>query len=149
MKSQILDLLELKSWCKEFIPLLKPKTLVFLDGPLGVGKTEWVKTILHQMGYTEVLSPTFSLINEYKKENETLVVYHVDLYRIESSEDLESTGFWDLFSSEKSMVFVEWSEKAQSQDWPMDWDQYQLKIDFCKNESQRLYKLTQRKAIHK
>ncbi len=143
--TQSLNLSELKTWCQEFIPLLEPKTLVFLNGPLGVGKTQWVKTVLSFMGIPDASSPTFSLINNYEDKVKKLKIYHVDLYRIESETDLESIGFWDLLENENGLIFVEWSQKVSPHLWPRDWIQYSLDLEFSKNEDSRLYNF---KRIH-
>ncbi len=55
-------------------------------------------------------------------------IHHVDLYRLKGSEDLESTGFWDLFESEEDLIFVEWAELVSKDQWPWGWKQIQIDI---------------------
>jgi tRNA threonylcarbamoyladenosine biosynthesis protein TsaE len=59
-------------------------------------------------------------------------VDHVDLYRVKNDEDLETSGFWDLFSQPMGLVFVEWSDRLPSEVWPRNW--LHLKIQLKKIE---------------
>ena len=81
---------------------------VALYGDLGVGKTAFVR------GFTSLLapkarvkSPTFALVNEYRGERGT--VFHFDMYRIESEDELYSIGFYD-YLERRGICLVEWSE---------------------------------------
>lgn len=97
---------------------LTPPALILLSGDLGAGKTTLTKGIASGMGAAnedEVTSPTFTLVHKYEGRSR---VYHVDLYRIEGSHDLETLGLEDLFS-EAAVVIVEWPEKLTLRtDWP-------------------------------
>ena len=78
-------------------------------GGLGAGKTTMTRGIALGMGLDDdVTSPTFALVNEYRGSG--LSLCHFDLYRITSSADLETTGFFD-YMDEDSVIAVEWSEK--------------------------------------
>jgi len=80
--------------------------VVLLEGDLGAGKTSLIQEICHVLGCTEnVTSPTFSLINEYRASDMT--IYHVDLYRLESTEEAIQIGIQDYLDSE-SWCFIEW-----------------------------------------
>jgi tRNA threonylcarbamoyladenosine biosynthesis protein TsaE len=83
---------------------------VLLIGNLGAGKTTLAKGIVQGLGAAaadEVSSPTFTLIHEY---GSPVAVYHVDLYRLESSRDAATLGLDDLFDS-PALVLVEWGER--------------------------------------
>ena len=83
---------------------------VALHGPLGAGKTTLVQAACAALGVDEdVLSPTFTLVHRYR--GAAADVLHVDLYRIESSEELPGLGWDDLVAAEVP-VFVEWAERA-------------------------------------
>lgn len=110
-----------------------------LDGPLGVGKTQFVKSCVELMGGEIPDSPTFSIINCYQGAN--IPIYHVDLYRLESDDDIESTGIWDLFREEKAVVFIEWSHKIAKENWPKSWDQIHLEISFAAKSSERYFEV--------
>ena len=75
---------------------------------MGAVKTTFTRGVAKGLGLGDVVtSPTFALVNEYRGENLTL--YHFDMYRIENSDDLESTGYYD-YPLEKSIFAIEWSE---------------------------------------
>jgi len=85
---------------------------------MGAGKTQIVRWFLTQLGVTEVASPTFAVHHQYASPGGP--VDHVDLYRVESDEDLESTGFWDLIREPQTLVFVEWADRLPEDAWPLD-----------------------------
>ena len=69
----------------------KEAFIVFLVGDLGTGKTTLVKEIIHALGVNDqIKSPTFTIIEPY--ENTLANIYHMDLYRINNSSELESIG---------------------------------------------------------
>lgn len=126
---------ELKLWIKKnLIPQLKPKTAILLEGEMGVGKTQLVKLFCEQFGCgSEVSSPTFSIIQEYPSS--LGVIHHVDLYRIENNDELENTGFWEIFNKSKGVVFIEWPQKMGSMKINSDWTT--LKIHYSFTEQSR------------
>lgn len=86
---------------------------LYLSGNLGAGKTTFVRYLLECFGYTDkVKSPTYSLIESYKIENENKQcnIFHLDLYRINSIDELE---FLDLKSCfvPNCLVLIEWPEE--------------------------------------
>lgn len=88
--------------------LLKAGDMIAYKGGLGAGKTTFTRGIAVGLGLgDEVYSPTFALVNEYRGDEITL--YHFDMYRIMSGDDLESTGFFD-YDFENNVAAVEWSE---------------------------------------
>jgi tRNA threonylcarbamoyladenosine biosynthesis protein TsaE len=98
---------------RELARFLKPPCLVLLEGELGSGKTVLTKGIAAGLGAakeSEVNSPTFALIHDYKGEN---TVYHIDLYRVESAQELASLGLEEMFG-ELATVIVEWGEKLEA-----------------------------------
>ncbi len=108
------------------MPLVKPKTLFLLSGELGSGKTELVKAVAHFFKMKDVQSPTFAFHHVY--QNEKIILHHVDLYRLKSEEDLDSTGFWDLFENENDSLFVEWSNLIVPEAWPWGWKKIHIEI---------------------
>lgn len=88
--------------------LLRGGEVIAYRGGLGAGKTTITRGISVGMGLgDEVTSPTFALVNEYVGER--LSLYHFDMYRITSAEDLETCGFYD-FMNARSVIAAEWSE---------------------------------------
>ncbi|MEE1184897.1 MAG: tRNA (adenosine(37)-N6)-threonylcarbamoyltransferase complex ATPase subunit type 1 TsaE [Acutalibacteraceae bacterium] len=96
----------------KFSNLLKPGDVIAYKGGLGMGKTCFTRGVAKGLGYSgKVTSPTFDLINEYIGGR--LSLYHFDMYRIESWEDLYSCGFFEYIESE-GIVAVEWSENIEN-----------------------------------
>jgi tRNA threonylcarbamoyladenosine biosynthesis protein TsaE len=90
---------------------LTPPKLVVLRGELGAGKTTLIKGIaegFQAASEEDVTSPTFTLVHEYRGPE--VVVYHIDLYRVDTARELETLGIDDLIS-ENSVLLIEWGEK--------------------------------------
>ncbi len=88
----------------------KPGRVISLRGSLGAGKTVIAKGIAQQLGIEEaIVSPTFTLVQEYEG---TMPMYHMDLYRLEGSEEFELIGGEEMLYSD-GLALVEWSEKIQ------------------------------------
>lgn len=90
---------------------LSPPLIVLLRGDLGAGKTTLVKGIAEGFGAVsadQVTSPTFTLIHEYRSPR--AVLYHIDLYRIDTERELETLGLDDLLAPD-CILLIEWGEK--------------------------------------
>jgi len=91
--------------------LIEVPSLVLLKGELGTGKTLITKAAVSALGYQgDVTSPTFNLVQEYQGEVE---IIHMDLYRLDRSEELLEIGFDDYLNRE-ALIFIEWPELALS-----------------------------------
>jgi tRNA threonylcarbamoyladenosine biosynthesis protein TsaE len=100
--------------------LLAPPKLVLLRGDLGAGKTTLVKGIaaaFEAAAEEDVTSPTFTLVHEYRGPRANL--YHIDLYRVDTSRELETLGLDDL-RSENSVLLIEWGEKFPQLRWDVE-----------------------------
>ncbi|MCQ2959385.1 MAG: tRNA (adenosine(37)-N6)-threonylcarbamoyltransferase complex ATPase subunit type 1 TsaE [Bacteroidales bacterium] len=87
-------------------------TVLAFHGEMGAGKTTFIKALCSEFGVTDnVSSPTFAIINEYNTPENT-TIYHFDLYRLETLEDLQNIGAEDYFYSGK-ICLVEWPELAE------------------------------------
>jgi tRNA threonylcarbamoyladenosine biosynthesis protein TsaE len=83
--------------------------IILLSGEVGVGKTTLIKEILRTLKVNDnVNSPTFSIINEYITRDKK-IVYHIDLYRIKTIDELHSIGFFEYLDS-KNLCFIEWGD---------------------------------------
>lgn len=83
--------------------------IIFLKGDLGAGKTAFVGGLLKGLGINaDATSPTFSLVNEYNGEK---TLYHFDMYRINTEEELYSIGFYDYLGS-GAVIAIEWAENV-------------------------------------
>jgi len=89
---------------------------VGLVGPLGAGKTTLVKGFVSAREAEDVVarSPTYTLLNVYRTKPP---IVHVDLYRLEGIDGLESTGYWDYVRMERRDVLVEWFDRVTAS-WP-------------------------------
>jgi len=84
--------------------------LVTFDGMLGAGKTTFIKEILAELGCKDtVTSPTFTLVEPYQFAGYS--VLHLDLYRLNEPQEIESLGYRDWFSV-GNLILIEWPEKA-------------------------------------
>ena len=89
---------------------LRPNTVVACRGGLGMGKTALTRGIARGLGYTgRVTSPTFTIVNEY--EGGRLPLFHFDMYRLNSADDLFDIG-WEDYLARGGVCAVEWSENV-------------------------------------
>jgi tRNA threonylcarbamoyladenosine biosynthesis protein TsaE len=87
------------------------KNIVLFHGKMGAGKTTLIKAIAKKLGVKDMASsPTFSLVNEYATE-EGQVIYHFDLYRLNSEEEAYDMGIDEYFYS-GNLCLIEWPEKT-------------------------------------
>ncbi len=136
MKSEeTVNLEELNVLCKKLSQKLSAPQLITLEGELGSGKTQFTKFLIENLtGTTPAHSPTFSIINEY--DSSKFTIYHIDLYRLENANDLETTGFWDLFD-EDAIIIVEWANLLDEKSLPKHWPKIKIKLETTKNKDQR------------
>ena len=78
-----------------------------LRGEMGVGKTAFTRGFASHFGIRAVKSPTYTIVNEYRGRAS---IFHFDTYRIESEDDLYSTGYDDYIARD-GYVICEWSER--------------------------------------
>jgi tRNA threonylcarbamoyladenosine biosynthesis protein TsaE len=96
---------------RKLAAMLAPPKLVLLCGELGAGKTTLAKGIaegFQAANADNVTSPTFTLVHEYRGPD--VIVYHIDLYRVDTPRQLETLGLDDLIA-ENSVLLIEWGEK--------------------------------------
>ena len=139
MSQKTLSLSEVPAFCQELSQQLQKKQIVLLEGPLGAGKTELVKEFVKALGGLESSSPTYALINEYVLKQKT--AYHVDLYRIDGEEDLESVGFWDLFEGDEGLIFIEWASRLEISQLPLSWSKLKVKVSKPDDNHCRIYEI--------
>jgi tRNA threonylcarbamoyladenosine biosynthesis protein TsaE len=99
--------------------LLEAGDFVALEGPLGAGKTRIAEGIARGLGVDpaqRIPSPTFTLVNEHEGR---LTLLHVDLYRLESADELEGLGWRDYLERPAVMV-VEWLSVVGPEHAPAD-----------------------------
>lgn len=97
-------------WGKNLGRLLEPGDVIGLFGDLGSGKTKTIQGICQGLECRDaVTSPTFTIINEYQGK---FPIYHFDLYRIESEQELYDLGYEEYFYDE-GICLIEWAERIQ------------------------------------
>ncbi len=112
-------------------PHLRRGDVMALAGPLGAGKTTFVRALLQSLGITEeVPSPTFTLVQNYMAGN--LPIFHFDLYRLKNALELEELGWYDAIHD--GLVIVEWPERAASR---MPARYLDIKFEIDENDQRR------------
>ena len=106
---------QIDSITKEVLSKLSNTDCIFLYGELGSGKTTFTRSLINEIQKknkikrTEVLSPTFNLLYEYKIK--LIKVMHYDLYRLDSHNEIDQLGIYE--SSENVITIIEWPEKIK------------------------------------
>lgn len=114
-----------KKFANQFASKLNKGDVLILSGDLGSGKTKFTEGILSYFGLeNEISSPTFTIVNEYKKDN--INIYHFDVYRLEDSDEFYAIGGEEYF--EKGICIIEWGEIIIDT-LPKEY----IKIDFSRN----------------
>ena len=94
------------AFAKEFAKILKSNSIIALDGELGSGKTKFTQGILEYFGLDkEISSPTFTIVNEYKNNKNT--IYHFDVYRLNNFDDFFAMGGDEYFGN--GICVIEWA----------------------------------------
>lgn len=100
---------------EKLVEILRPPMLVILRGEVGAGKTTLVKGIATAAGVAsedDVTSPTFTLLHEYVGPKFHL--FHLDLYRLETEEQIAVLGLREMLEEPNALVLVEWGERFES-----------------------------------
>lgn len=120
----------------KFASSLSQGDIIGLSGDLGTGKTHFVKGICEYFQVVDnVNSPTFLIVNEYSamKDNHFFEIYHFDLYRIKTTNELINLGL-DNYFNKNSIVLVEWIENAENFISP----NYSVKFSHGADENERI-----------
>jgi tRNA threonylcarbamoyladenosine biosynthesis protein TsaE len=110
--------------------------VILLNGPLGAGKTVFVKGIAHALGVSEkeVTSPSFTLVNLHQGR---LLLYHLDLYRLgEGASAAHAVDLDELLSDEAAVVIIEWGERLGR--YPLPADARRIEISGDGDEPRRI-----------
>jgi tRNA threonylcarbamoyladenosine biosynthesis protein TsaE len=121
----------------ELAERLKPGDIVALIGDLGTGKTTLTKYIAEGLGVTDrITSPTFTIVSEYHTGR--LPLYHFDVYRLESSEELFETGAEEYFDA-GGVCIIEWADQIAE---ILPDDTICVFLEYGDKEGERVYKCT-------
>ena len=119
----------------QFAARLGPGSVVLLQGPLGAGKTQFVRGVCAGLGLVhlwQVDSPTYTVVNHYDIGSG---VDHLDLYRLNGPDDLEEIGFEDMLSS-SSIKLIEWPERLS--DYPLPKDSILVRFRLLGDEERQI-----------
>ena len=96
----------------EFVAQMGDETVYAFYGEMGAGKTTFINALCKELGVEDdtTNSPSFSIINEYRSDTTAELIYHFDLYRLESLEEAFDIGVEDYFDS-GALCFLEWPER--------------------------------------
>lgn len=101
---------ETEAFAEKLAHRLRPNDVLAFFGGLGMGKTTFVRGLAKGLGsLDEVSSPTFSLVHAYRGSP---ALYHFDMYRVTTMDDLYSTGFFDYLET-GAILAIEWSENIE------------------------------------
>ncbi len=110
---------------------LSGNEVIALFGGLGMGKTAFTRGFAKELGVNDgVSSPTFALVNEY---NGKYNIYHFDMYRVNTWDDLYSTGFFDYIDT--GILIIEWSENIEG---ALPDNSIRITIDSGNTENERI-----------
>ncbi len=129
---------ETESIAIELAKEAKAGSIYTLSGDLGVGKTVFARGFARGLGImSPVTSPTFTLVNEYRKGR--LPLYHFDVYRLGEAEELYDTGFEDYLEN-GGVVLIEWAERIEEL-LPRPYFYISIEKDLSRGEDFRLITL--------
>jgi tRNA threonylcarbamoyladenosine biosynthesis protein TsaE len=114
---------------------LNPGAVIAFTGDLGAGKTAFTRGLARGLGISDrVTSPTFTIVNEY--EGGRLPLFHFDMYRLGSSEELFDIG-WEDYLDRNGVCAVEWSENVEDA-----LDEETIRVDIRRGERDDQRKIT-------
>ena len=115
-----------------------PQKLIAFYGDMGAGKTTFIKVLCVQLGVdkSEVCSPTYSIVNEYRTPTDQCV-YHFDFYRIKSEQEAYDMGYEEYLYSDV-YCFIEWPEMIKSL-----LPEYLLEIHIETDSNKRIFTLVE------
>lgn len=124
---------ETQELARRFAYLLRGGEIIFLRGPIGAGKTVFVKGLAAALGLkSSPTSASFSLMKRYQNRRTTL--FHIDLFRLSEGE-VFNLGFEEMLEDEKAVILAEWPDPV-AQMMPAD----RLEMDFalCGGDGRRI-----------
>lgn len=98
---------------REFLSIMNNYTVFAFHGEMGVGKTTFINALCHELGVENdhTASPSFAIVNEYRSDTTAELIYHFDLYRLESLEDALEIGIEDYLDC-GALCLIEWPDRV-------------------------------------
>lgn len=125
----------------EFSKKIKDGGILALYGNLGSGKTTFAQGLAKGLGIKQkIISPTFIIIRKYDLElssqnSEIRSFYHIDLYRIEKMNDIESIGLIEILNDKSNIIAIEWPEKIEDL---LPKNTWRLNFNYLENNERRI-----------
>jgi tRNA threonylcarbamoyladenosine biosynthesis protein TsaE len=128
---------ETRALARTFAAQLQRGDVVALLGELGTGKTLFVKGVCEAFGaHQHVSSPSFIILNRYEgkdQANRELLIYHLDLYRVKSLDEIYDLGYEEFFYGE-GITLIEWAEQLGNL---LPSKRYEVSLSYGELDSQR------------
>lgn len=107
------SLRDLPQAARKFVEQMGDETVYAFRGEMGAGKTTFIAELCRALGVEEDVanSPSFSIVNEYRSETTAELIYHFDLYRLESLEEAFDIGIEDYLDS-GALCLIEWPDRV-------------------------------------
>lgn len=127
---------EIDEAARKFVEQMDDETVYAFYGPMGAGKTTFINALCRALGVNEdpTSSPSFSIINEYRSDTTAELIYHFDLYRLESIDEAFDIGVEDYFDS-GALCLLEWPERIED---ILPDDTVKVNIELLDDDSRRL-----------
>lgn len=112
-KITVNSLADLPQAAQQFVSLMDDRTVFAFTGEMGAGKTTFINALALALGVDPeeaTSSPTFAIINEYRSDTTAELIYHLDLYRLESLDDALDIGIEDYLDS-GALCLIEWPDR--------------------------------------
>lgn len=122
---------DLDQVCEYCCSIVLPGTIFLLDGEMSAGKTTLISKIFKKLNIQNISSPTYAIHHVYEfNENK---IHHIDLHRLENTEDIDSSGIWDFFQNPNDIFFIEWAKNIDIKNWPLNFKIINIQIDIIDN----------------
>lgn len=128
---------QLDALVEQIKALLSSNGVLVLQGEMAAGKTTFTRHLCESFGLESTQSPTYSVHQRYR--NNLICIDHLDLFRLENEEEIETAGLWDLLSEKDNLVILEWAERISGDWYPPDRKVYKLDIQVIGDR--RMYQL--------
>ena len=114
LKIDVKSVADLEQAARRFVEEMGDETVYAFYGEMGAGKTTFIRALAGALGVEDDVanSPSFSIINEYRSDTTAELIYHFDLYRLESLEEAMDIGVEDYFDS-GVLCLLEWPERIE------------------------------------
>ena len=114
LKIDVKSVADLEQAARRFVEEMGDETVYAFYGEMGAGKTTFIRALAAALGVEDDVanSPSFSIINEYRSDTTAELIYHFDLYRLDSMDEAMDIGVEDYFDS-GVLCLLEWPERIE------------------------------------